>query len=199
MESYKRMFHRWEILRGWVPALLFAAISISLELFFLNYMQGLGLADQRVSIPLGFWSLPISMALMLSLGNVVVLVTLWASVFESTAYVKAGPDRQVRRVLYPLRMVRVAALVLTPFTILLFVPYVAESGWFLGLLNSTPAFQGLANTIFNWGVGFQKLDFSTRFIASQLVAAFGAIVVSGLQVWRVRGTRNLRLLLRKRR
>jgi hypothetical protein len=199
MESYKRLFHRWEIVRGWVPALLFAAITIALELFFLNYMLGLGLVDQRVLIPLGFWSLPISMALMLSLGNVVVLVTLWASVFESTAYVKAGPDRQVRRVLYPLRMVRVAALVLTPFTILLFVPYVVESGWFLGLMNSTAALQGLGNTIFDWGVGFQKLEFSTRFIASHLVAALGAIVVSGLQVWRVRGTRNLRLLLRKRR
>ena len=199
MESYRRLFHRWEIVRGWVPGLLFAVISIALELFFLNYMLGLGLVDQRISIPLGFWSLPISMALMLSLGNVVVLVTLWATVFESTAYVKAGPDRQVRRVLYPLRMVRVAALVLTPFTILLYVPYVLESGWFLGLTNSTQALQGLGNTILNWGAGFQKLDFSTRFIASQLVAALGAIVVSGLQVWRVRGTRNLRVLLRKRR
>ncbi len=199
MESYRRLFHRWEIVRGWFPGLLFAVISIALELFFLNYMLGLGLVDQRISIPLGFWSLPISMALMLSLGNVVVLVTLWATVFESTAYVKAGPDRQVRRVLYPLRMVRVAALVLTPFTILLYVPYVLESGWFLGLTNSTQALQGLGNTILNWGAGFQKLDFSTRFIASQLVAALGAIVVSGLQVWRVRGTRNLRLLLRKRR
>jgi len=199
MESYRRLFHRWEIVRGWVPGLLFAVISMALELFFLNYMLGLGLVDQRVSIPLGFWSLPISMALMLALGNVVVLVSLWTSVFESTAYVKAGPDRQVRRVLYPLRMVRVAALVLTPFTILLFVPYVAESGWFLGLANSTPALQGLGSTILSWGVGFQKLDFSTRFILSQLVAALGAIFVSGLQIWRVRGTRNLRLLLRKRR
>jgi hypothetical protein len=199
MESYRRLFHRWEIVRGWIPGILFAVISIALELFFLNYMLGLGLVDQRVSIPLGSWSLPISMALMLSLGNVVVLVTLWATVFESTAYVKAGPDRQVRRVLYPLRMVRVAALVLTPFTILLYVPYVLESGWFLGLTNSTQALQGLGNTILNWGASFQKLDFSTRFIASQLVAALGAIVVSGLQMWRVRGTRNLQLLLRKRR
>ncbi len=198
-ENYSRLFHRWEIIRGWVPAIIFALVSIGIELFFLDYLVGLGLVDKQVSIPIGPWSFPISMALLVSLGNVVVLVSLWVSVFETTAYVRTGPDREVRRILYPLRMVRVAALVLTPFTILLFVPYVLLSSWFLGFANSTSGLQGVASSLYNWGLGVEKLDFSTRFLLSQLLASLGAVVVSGLQVWRVRGTRNLALLLRKRR
>lgn len=198
-QSYKKLFHRWSVVRGWIPAIIFTIVATGLELFFLNYIVGLGLIDQRVSIPLGLWSIPISIALLLSLGNVVVLLTLWMKVFESSAYVKAGPDRQVRRLLYPLRMVRMAALVLTPFTFLLFIPYVLQSAWFLGLLGSSTLFQGLGKTIYNWGLGSQNLEFSTRFIISQLIAAAGAVLVSGLQIWRVRGTRNLMILLRKKR
>lgn len=179
--------------------MIFAVVAIALELFFLNYLVGLGFTDQKVSIPFGPWSLPVSMAFIVGLGNVVLLVTLWMRVFESIAYVKTGPDRAVRRILYPLRMVRVAALVLTPFTILLFIPYVVLSSWFLGLASSNSSFQGLASIIYNWRVSYQQIDFATRFIASQLVAALGAVVVSGAQIWRVRGTRNLMLLLRKKR
>jgi len=186
-------------LRGWIPAVIFALVSIGLELFFLNYLVGLGFVNLQIMIPIGPFTIPVSMALMLSLGVVVVLVSLWVSVFENLAYVRTGPDREVRRLLYPLRMVRVAALVLTPFTILLFTPYVVVSGWFLGFASSTSGLQGGASAIYNWGAGLRELDFSTRFVISQLVATSGAILVSGLQLWRVRGTRNLMLLLRKKR
>lgn len=193
--SYKRIFLRWEVLRGWVPALLFAGIAAAIELFYLSYMVGRGLVDKVVSIPLGPWNLPVSIALMLSLGNVVVLLTLWMSVFEGTAYVRAGPDRQVRRILYPLRMVKVAALVLTPFTIVLFVPYVLVSAWFIGLAGSVPE----AASFYTWAYGAAKMDSSTRFIISQVSAAWGAVVIASLQLWRVKGTRKLMLLLRRRR
>jgi len=198
---YKRIFLRWEILRGWVPALIFAAIAITIELFFFNYMVSLGLADKTVSAPV--WPCPISIAMVLSLGNAVVLLTLWMSVFENTAYVKAGPDRQVRRALYPIRMIRVAALVLAPFTLVLFLPYILESGWFVSWAasasNTLPSTRGTAVSFYNWAYGIAQTDISTRFIASQLLAALAATVVSGLQLWRVRGTRNLMLLLRKKR
>ena len=75
-ESYKRLFLRWEIIRGWIPALLFTGVAVAIELFYLNYMVGRGLADKRVLIPVGSWTLPISIALLLSLGNAVVLLTL---------------------------------------------------------------------------------------------------------------------------
>ncbi len=193
--SYKRIFLRWEVVRGWIPALLFSGVAAAIEVFYFSYMLGRGLVDKVVSIPLGPWKVPVSIALMLSLGNVVVLLSLWMSVFEGTAYVKAGPDRQVRRILYPLRMVKVAALVLTPFTIVLFVPYVLVSAWFIGLAGSVPQ----AASFYTWAYGAAKMDSSTRFIISQVSAAFGALVIASLQLWRVKGTRNLMLLLRKRR
>lgn len=198
-QNYKRLFHRWEVMRGWIPAVIFALVAIGVELFFLNYLVGLGFVNLEIIVPMGLISFPVSMALMLSLGVVVVLVSLWVTVFENIAYVRTGSDKEVRRVLYPLRMVRVAALVLTPFTFLLFTPYVLESAWFLGLASSISSVQGGASAIYNWGAELRELDFSTRFVISQLIAASGAILVSGLQVWRVRGTRNLMLLLRKKR
>ena len=187
------------MLRGGVPAIIFALLSIGIELFFLGYLNGLGFVNIQVGVPIGPWSLPVSMALVLSLGVVVVLLSLWLSVFESVAYVKTGPSREVRRVLYPLRMVRMAALVLTPFTFLLFMPYILQSGAFLGFASSTSGLQGLGTTIYNWSLSLEQFDLSTRFILSQLIATMGAVGVGGLQFWRVRGTRNLMLLLRKKR
>ncbi len=198
-ENYRRLFHRWEVLRGWVPAVIFTVLSIGIELFFLEYLDGLGFVNLQVGVPFGPWSVPVSMALVLSLGVVIVLVNLWLSVFESVAYVKTGPSREVRRILYPLRMGRMAALVLTPFSVLLFIPYVLQSGSFLGYATSTSALQGLGTTIYNWSLDIGQLEFSTRFILSQLIATLGAAVVAGLQIWRVRGTRNLMLMLRRRR
>ncbi len=201
-ETYKRMFLRWEIIRGWIPALVFAAIAVSIEILFFNYMVSRGLVDRPVNISLWNFKIPISIALLFSLGNGLVLLTLWMSVFESTAYVRAGPDRQVRRILYPLRMIRGAALVLTPFTIVLFTPYILESSWFIGIVaavsNAIPSLRQSAVDFYNWSFGVSRTDASVRFIASQLSAAFAAVVVSGVQLWRVKGTRNLMLLLRRR-
>jgi hypothetical protein len=201
-ETYKRMFLRWEIIRGWIPAFVFAAIAVSLELLFFNYMVGRGLVDQQVNISPWTFKIPISIALLFSLGNGLVLLTLWMSVFESTAYVMAGPDRQVRRILYPLRMIRGAALVLTPFTIVLFSPYIVESSWFIAgveaVSNAVPSLKQSAVNFYTWSFGVSRTDASAKFIASQLSAALAAVVASGLQLWRVRGTRNLMLLFRKK-
>ncbi len=200
--TYKRMFLRWEIVRGWIPALIFTAIAVAIELLFFNYMVGRGLVDQQVNISLWSLKIPISIALLFALGNALVLLTLWMSVFESTAYVKTGPDRQVRRILYPLRMIRGAALVLTPFTIVLFTPYVIESSWFIGVVaaisNSIPQIKQTAINFYTWSFGISRTDDSLKFIASQLSAALAAVVVSGIQLWRVKGTRNLMLMLRRR-
>ncbi len=200
MESLqRRMFHRWEVVRGWVPAVLFSLISLAIELFYFNYMVSRGLTDKTVNIPIGPWQLPLSIALFLSLGNVVLLVSLWMTVFENVAYVKAGPDRQVRRILYPLRMIRVAALVLAPFTIILFLPYVVVSQFFTAAANSLSSSIPQIVSFYSWAFSVSKIDPSQRFIISQLSASLGAIVIAAVQVWRVRGTRNLMLLLRKAR
>ncbi len=202
-ETYKRMFLRWEIIRGWIPALVFAAIAVIIEVLFFNYMVGRGLVDKQVSISVWSFKIPISITLLFSLANGVVLLTLWMSVFESTAYVKAGPDRQVKRILYPLRMIRAAALVLTPFTIVLFTPYIVESSWFIGVVaavsNAIPSLSQSAVGFYNWSFGVSRIDASVRFIVSQLSAALAAVLVSGVQLWRVKGTRNLMLMLRRRR
>src|SRR5207237_1768126 len=129
--TYKRMFLRWEILRGWMPAIVFAAIAVAIELLYFNYMVGRGMMDEAFNIPIGAVKIPLSIALFFSLANAIVLLTLWMSVFENTAFVMAGPERRVRRILYPLRMVKAAAIVLTPFTIVLFTPYIIESSWFI--------------------------------------------------------------------
>lgn len=197
---YKRIFHRWGIVRGWIPALIFVASAIAIELFFFNYMMGLGLVDKTVPVPV--WPFPVSIALLFSLGNAVVLLTLWMSVFESTAYVRTGGDRQVRRALYPVRMIRVATLILAPFTLVLFLPYILEASWFVSWAASTSntlSTRGTTVSFYNWAYGITQTDISTRFIASQLLATLAATVVAGLQLWKVRGTRNLILLLRKRR
>ena len=195
--TYKRMFHRWEILRGWIPAIIFAAIVIAIELVFLNYMIGRGLPDESYTVSLGFVKIPLSIAFFLSLGNAIFLLALWMTVFENTAYVMAGPDRRVRRVLYPLRMIRAAALVLTPFTIILFTPYIVVSSWFINWIAGTPLQQS-AIGFYNWSIGVSNTDPSVKFVTSQLAAGVTTVVVAGIQIWRVKGTRNLMLLLRRR-
>src|SRR6266849_1172319 len=184
--TYKRMFLRWEILRGWMPAIVFAAIAVGIELLYFNYMVGRGMVDEAFTISLGALRIPLSIALFFSLANAVVLLTLWMSVFENTAFVMAGPDRRVRRILYPLRMVRAAAIVLTPFTIVLFTPYIVESSWFISAVASVSnAVPSLRQT-------------AVKFVVSQLSAAVSSTVVSGLLLWRVKGTRNLVLALRRK-
>ncbi|TMI37731.1 hypothetical protein E6H26_02460 [Candidatus Bathyarchaeota archaeon] len=200
--TYKRMFLRWEIIRGWMPGIVFAAIAVAIEILYFEYMLSRGLADETFSVSLGIVSLPLSISLFLSLGNAIVLLVLWMSVFESTAYVMAGPDRRVRRLLYPLRMIRAAALVLAPFTLVLFAPYIIESGWFIsivsGVSNSNASLQQTAAGFYTWAFSVAMTDASVKFVASQLSAALASTVVAGLQIWRVKGTRNLMLLLRRR-
>jgi hypothetical protein len=200
--TYKRMFLRWEILRGWLPAIVFASISVAIELLYFTYMVGRGMMDEAFTISLGALKIPLSIALFFSLGNAIVLLTLWMSVFENTAFVMAGPDRRVRRILYPLRMVKAAAIVLAPFTVVLFTPYIVESSWFISAVasvsNSNGSLSQTAISFYTWSFGLARLDYSVKFVASQLSAAFSSAVVSGLLLWRVKGTRNLMLALRRK-
>ena len=200
--TYKRMFLRWEILRGWMPAIVFAAIAVAIELLYFNYMVSRGMMDEAFTISLGSLRIPLSIALFFSLANAVVLLTLWMNVFENTAFVMAGPDRRVRRILYPLRMVKAAAIVLTPFTIVLFTPYIVESSWFISAVgsasNTIPSLRQTAINFYSWSFGLARMDYSVKFVVSQLSAAFSSTVVSGLLLWRVKGTRNLVLALRRK-
>ena len=200
--TYKRMFLRWEILRGWMPAIVFAAIAVGIELLYFNYMVGRGMMDEAFTISLGALRIPLSIALFFSLANAVVLLTLWMSVFENTAFVMAGPDRRVRRILYPLRMVKAAAIVLAPFTIVLFTPYIVESSWFISAVasvsNTIPSLRQTAINFYTWSFGLARMDYSVKFVLSQLSAAFTSAVVSGLLLWRVKGTRSLMLALRRK-
>ena len=201
--TYRRMFHRWEILRGWLPAIVFAALALALELFYFNYVVSLGFNDEAFTVPIFSLKVPLSIALFLSLGNSVVVIVLWMTVFENTAYVMAGPDRQVRRVLFPLRMIRTAALVLTPFTLVLFTPYIVVSSWFIGLVSgiagSVPSLRETAIGFYSWAFGLSATDPAGRFVASQILAALFSTLFAGLQIWRVKGTRNMMLLLRRKR
>ncbi len=200
--TYNRMFLRWEILRGWMPAIVFAAIAVGIELLYFNYMVGRGMMDEAFTISLGALRIPLSIALFFSLANAVVLLTLWMSVFENTAFVMAGPDRRVRRILYPLRMVKAAAIVLAPFTIVLFTPYIVESSWFISAVasvsNTIPSLRQTSINFYTWSFGVARMDYSVKFVLSQLSAAFTSAVVSGLLLWRVKGTRSLMLALRRR-
>jgi hypothetical protein len=201
--TYKRMFLRWEILRGWLPAIVFATTAVAIELLYFYYMVGRGMMDEAFNISLWALKIPLSIAFFFSLANAVVLLTLWMSVFENTAFVMAGPDRRVRRLLYPLRMVKAAAIVLTPFTIVLFTPYIVESNWFISAVasasNSVPSLRQTAINFYTWSFGLARMDYSVKFVVSQLSAAFSSTVVSGLLLWRVKGTRNLMLALRRKR
>jgi hypothetical protein len=200
--TYKSMFLRWEILRGWMPAIVFAAIAVAIELLYFNYMVSRGMMDMSFTVSLGALKVPLSVALFFSLANSVVLLTLWMSVFENTAFVMAGPDRRVRRILYPLRMIKAAAIVLTPFTIMLFAPYIVESSWFISAVasasNTVPSLKQTAINFYTWSFGLARMDYSVKFVVSQLSAAFSSTVVAGLLLWRVKGTRNLMLALRRR-
>lgn len=200
--TYKRMFLRWEILRGWIPAIVFAAIAVTIELVYFDYMVSRGMMDEAFTISLGGLKIPLSIAFFFSLANAVVLVALWMNVFENTAFVMAGPDRRVRRVLYPLRMVKAAAIVLTPFTIVLFTPYLVESSWFIGAVasasNTIPSVRQTAINFYTSSFGLARIDYSVKFVVSQLSAALSSTVVAGLLLWRVKGTRNLTLALRRK-
>ena len=185
-----------------MPAIAFAAIAVAIELLYFNYMVSRGMVDEAFTISLGALRIPLSIALFFSLANAVVLLTLWMSVFENTAFVMAGPDRRVRRILYPLRMVKAAAIVLTPFTIVLFTPYIIESSWFISAVASTsntiPSLRQTAINFYTWSFGLARMDYSVKFVVSQLSAASTSTVVSGLLLWRLKGTRSLMLALRRK-
>ncbi len=189
--TYRKMFLRWDILRGWMPGIVFFLV-------FFSYVTSRGLVDQTIEFPVSTIRVPLSIALLFCLGNTVFLLTVWMSLFENTAYVLAGPDRKVRRILYPLRMLRAAALVLAPFTLVLFTPYLVQSGWFLGFIGSITQLRGFAVSFYSWSSGTAKIDPLLKFVGSQLSAAVAAAALSGLQMWRVKGTRNLMLALRRR-
>ena len=185
-----------------MPAIVFAVIAVGIELLYFNYMGGRGMMDEAFTISLGALRIPLSIALFFSLANAIVLLNLWMSVFENTAFVMTGPDRRVRRILYPLRMIKAAAIVLTPFTIVLFTPYIIESSWFISAVASTsnaiPSLRQTAITFYTWSFGLARMDYSVKFVLSQLSAAFTSTVVSGLLLWRVKGTRSLMLALRRK-
>src|SRR5207248_11612619 len=119
---------------------------------YFNYMVSRGMMDEAFNIPIGAAKIPLSIALFFSLANAIVLLTLWMTVFENTAFVMAGPDRRVRPIIYPLRMVKAAAIVLTPLSIVLFTPYIVESSWFISAVgsasNSVPSFRHTAISFF---------------------------------------------------
>src|SRR2546427_2289887 len=93
------MFLRWEILRGWMPAIVFAAIAVAIEVLYFNYMVSRGMMDEAFTISLGALKIPLSIALFFSLANAIVLLTLWMSVFENTAFVMAGLRRHRTQIL----------------------------------------------------------------------------------------------------
>src|SRR2546429_6981140 len=130
------MFLRWEILRGWMPAILFAAIAVAIELLYFNYMVSRGMMDEAFNIPIGAAKIPLSIALFFSLANAIVLLTLWMTVFENTAFVMAGPDRRGGRLLYPPKKGKKAAIVLSPFRIVLFSPYLVFLRWVITAAGS---------------------------------------------------------------
>src|SRR5438034_2893202 len=123
------MFLRWEIIRGWMPGIVFAAIAVAVEILYFEYMLSRGLVDETFSVSLGIVSLPLSISLFLSLGNAIVLLVLWMRVFESTAYVMAGPGRPLRRLLLPLRVITAGPRGLAPLALVLLAPHILESGW----------------------------------------------------------------------
>src|SRR3989449_10901884 len=103
------MFLRWEIVRGWMPAIVFAAIAVAIEVLYFNYMVSRGMMDEAFTISLGALKIPLSIALFFSLANAIVLLTLWMSVFENTAFVMAGPERRVGPQHFPLMLGKKAA------------------------------------------------------------------------------------------
>ena len=199
----KWLYGFWQSTRPRIPLLGFALISVLIELFYFDFMVSRGMLDKQVQVQLGSWPISLSVSLGLALGNAVLLVSLWQSVFERTAYSGLSSDRRVRRIMYPLRMIRTSALILAPFTILLFVPYILESAWWVGLANglanSVPSLRGSIDGFYNWSYGLSRIDAANKFIASQLIASFGTLVVAGLQLWRVRGAKGLTRLMRRRR
>jgi len=95
-------------------------------------------------------------------------------------------------------MIRTAALVLAPFTIILFAPYIVEANWFVNGVASIQAFKSSTESFYNWAFTVSQIDGATRFIISQILAALGALVIAGLQLWRVKGTKNLVRAFRRR-
>jgi len=81
-------------------------------------------------------------------------------------------------------MVKAAAIVLTPFTIVLFTPYIVESSWFISTVtsvsNTIPSLRQTAINFYTWSFGLARMDYSVKFVISQLSAAFTSTVVSGL-------------------
>jgi len=199
----KWLYGFWLSARPRVPLLVFSLVTALIELFYFDFMVSRGMLDKQVQVQIGGWQIPLSISLALALGNAVLLASLWQSVFERIAYSGLSSDRRVRRIMYFLRMIRTSALILAPFTILLFLPYILESTWWVGLANgvanSVPALRGSIDGFYSWSYGLSRTDAPNKFIASQLIASFGTIVVAGLQLWRVRSMKGLSRLVQRRR
>ncbi len=166
-------------------------------------MVARGMLDKAVQLPIGGWLVPFSVAVALALGNALLLTCLWQNLFARTVYTGLSSDRRVRRIIYPLRVVRTASLILAPFTMILFLPYVIESTWYInaatGLAGSVPSLNGSIDGFYSWSYGLSRIDGSTKFVISQLLASLGALFVSGLVLWTTRGPRGFTSLVRRRR
>jgi len=68
-----------------------------------------------------------------------------------------------------------------------------------GVGNSVPSLRGSIDGFYSWSYGLSRTDAPTKFIASQLIASFGTIVVAGLQLWRVQSARGLTKIVQRRR
>ncbi|HEX9239559.1 MAG TPA: hypothetical protein VF910_02755, partial [Candidatus Bathyarchaeia archaeon] len=86
--------------------------------------------------------------------------------------------------------------------IVLFTPYIVESSWFISAVasasNSIPSLKETAVNFYTWSFGLARMDYPVKFVLSQLLATFSSTAVSGLLLWRVKGTRNLMLALRRK-
>src|SRR5437879_12334552 len=144
----------WQSTRPRIPLLGFALVSALIELFYFDFMISRGMLDKQVQLQLGGWPIPFSISLALALGNAVLLVSLWQGLFERIAYAGLSSDRRVRRIMYLLRMIRTIALILAPLQILLFLPYLLESTWWVavahGVGSSVPSSSGSIDGFYRW-------------------------------------------------
>ena len=187
-EGYKRVVLRWATARGIISAALLIATIILLQFFFVDYMLSHGFSPSNEQVKIGSLQVTFPIVLLPALGVSLVMLSSWMYAVDRTMRVRVKTDLRKQRVGADLRMVEVGALILSVYSLFLFIPYILGSNWFITGANSLsqrlPQLGQFFVAAYGTVISLMDLDSIWKFALSQNLAACSAAFFAALYVRR---------------
>ncbi|MEM3048942.1 MAG: hypothetical protein QXK72_07020 [Candidatus Bathyarchaeia archaeon] len=186
--SLKRMVFRWTSTPSLILIFTLLTSTVLIEVLYVEYMSARGLEFRvlqaaYLSIPYPY--IPI-------IGVLMVILTSWMNLTRSKAFVRARPSVKLPSILMTLRMFEAAFLLLTTFTITLYLPYVVGSNWMilgLAMVEETfPMLKEVTSKLYGGTVAIMGLPPSWKYGLSQALSCI-IVVASTIILCRRMGRR----------